>query len=288
MKCSLEDRENGGILTWPGDRGKMIGRSGLGRRQRQVERGGVAIYTLVMKTGSALARVRKNSMTERVFDPQCLRLIALLRQGATNKASMLVSGATARQGAEWSYLKLLIPSVYALGELFVSGELDGPACDQCVADVLRIMGETRGKLSRRAAMGRKVFASFLPGHAHSVGFIAISHWLERDGWDVELPSPVPPEKELVERIVASRPDVIALTCSVPRNVVQARRIIRSVRGRGVKVPVWVGGMPINALPGLFERTGADRTAKDIVAFSRALGEQFGYETMTGREWDGVS
>lgn len=226
-------------------------------------------------------------MTQRVFDPQCLRLIALLRQSASEKASSLVAVATGRQGAEWAYLNLLIPSVYALGELFVSGELDGPACDRCVADVLRIMGETRGKLARRAAMGRKVFASFLPGHAHSVGFIAISHWLERDGWEVEMPSPAPPEGELVEQIVAARPDVIALTCSVPRNVVQARRVIRSVRGRGVKAPVWVGGMPINAVPGLFERTGADRTAKDIVAFTRALGEAYGYETMTGREWDGA-
>jgi methanogenic corrinoid protein MtbC1 len=219
-------------------------------------------------------------MPERLFKPQCLRLITLLKQGEREKASTFTATVTAQRGAEWTYLYMLIPSVYAVGEMFVSGAIGAEACDRCVNDVLSIMEETRHSLARRPRLGRKVFASFLPGHAHSVGFIAICHWLDRDGWDVERPAFVPREEELVEQIVAAASDVIALTCSIPRNVVQARRIIRAVRARGIRAPVWVGGLPINAMPGLFERTGADRTARDIIAFTQALAADFGYKTLT--------
>jgi methanogenic corrinoid protein MtbC1 len=219
-------------------------------------------------------------MPETVFDPQCLRLIASLRQAEDARAADLVRRCTGRLGAEATYLRVLIPAVFGIGELFTSGQIDAATCDRCVAGVLRLMDDTRAALARRPPMGRRCFASFMPGYVHSVGFIAICHWLERDGWDVIRPACVPAEAELPGQILACEPDLVALSCSLPRNVVQARRVIRHLRAAGCRAPVWIGGLPINVVPGMFERTGADRTAKDIVSFTRDLAAEFGYQTAT--------
>lgn len=219
-------------------------------------------------------------MPEPVFDPRCLRLVALLRQRDFARAEDLVRTTLDQQSPERVYVHVLIPAVFLLGEQFVEGLVSPAELPQALNCVYSLLEIARERLVQRPPLGRRAFCAYLPGEAHSVGMIAIVHWLRRDGWEIDFPFPPPAEKPLIGQILESKPTFIALSCAVPRSVVSARRVIRALRECGCKAPIWVGGTPINTVPGLFERTGADHTARDIVSFTQALAKVYGYETGT--------
>jgi len=219
-------------------------------------------------------------MADTVFDPRCLRLLTLLKQQEAARAEELVTRCINERSPEWVYLSLLLPAVFLTGEMFVAGDMDQPQMTHNIGEIRRLMALAQAALPRRPRLNRRIFASFMPGDIQSIGFVAISHWLDRDGWDVIQPWPVPKEPELVQQILNSNAHAIALSCSLPRHVVSARRIIRALKDAGLTTPIWLGGLPINVVPGLFERTGADHTARDIAGFTRELATRFHYETAT--------
>lgn len=216
----------------------------------------------------------------REFHPHCLRLLSLLRSGHVERARDLLDKDIGQHSPEWAYLHLLMPAVYLTGDLFVKQKIDAAACDRLTEKLFALMEHTRGQLRTQPRLGKTILATHLPGYAHSVGLIAICHWLERDGWTLIRPLPVPPLEELTEQIVQVNPDLLAISCSLPRQVLQARRLIAALRGRRFTAPIWIGGTPINASPAFFSRSGADHTARDILAFTRALAGQYAYTTAT--------
>ncbi len=209
-----------------------------------------------------------------------LRLLALLRNADLPRARGLLEKSTSAHSPEWTYLRLLLPAVHIAGELFVSGVLDTAARERITAELLALMEETRQQLPRRPRLGKTLFATHLPGFVHSAGFTAICHWLDRDGWDVTRPLPVPALPELALQILAARPEVLAISCSLPKHILHARRLIVDLRAHHFPAPIWIGGLPLNANPSLFPRSGADHTAPDILCFTRNLAKQHAYETAT--------
>jgi methanogenic corrinoid protein MtbC1 len=173
-----------------------------------------------------------------------------------------------------------MPAVHIAGELFVDGTLDAPTCDRITADLFTLMEHTRQQLPRQPRLHKKIFATHLPGFAHSVGFTAICHWLDRDGWDITRPLPVPPLDALANQILAAQPNLLAISCSLPKHILHARRLITALRTNNFLAPIWIGGLPLNANPTLFPRSGADHTAPDILSFTRTLAKEQNYPTAT--------
>lgn len=216
----------------------------------------------------------------RPIHPHALRLLALLRTPDFPRAQALLQKAIDTHSPEWTYLRLLMPAVHIAGELFVNGTLDGPTCDRVTNDLFSLMEITRRQLPRQPRLHKKLFATHLPGFVHSVGFTAICHWLDRDGWDITRPLPVPPLEDLAAQILAATPDLLAISCSLPKHILHARRLITALRSRHFPAPIWIGGLPLNANPNLFPRSGADHTAPDILSFTRTLAKECTYETAT--------
>ncbi len=222
-------------------------------------------------------------MPDAVFAPEALRLFTLLRRGDYSRAAGLVDQCSAGATAEAIHLNIMLPVIGLAGAWAARGELTPEESQKTFAHIRSILAGIRRQLRRRPPLGLKAVASNLPGEMHGAGLELIGDWLWRDGWDVIIPPIDSTEQVIIQTVWEHHPDLLAISCSIPRQAAIARRIIRTLRATGFSHPIWIGGMAINAYPELFTRSMADDTAPEIVRFTRRLAAEFGYSTATPAE-----
>ena len=222
-------------------------------------------------------------MPEGSFSPMSLRMVAMLRSGQYERCGAYIEELLRTHSPEALYLNTLMPAIFALGEQVLAGKLAAAEIVAPIACVRAQMEVARGRMQRRPRLGKSMLATFLPGDIEHIGLVAISHWLDRDGWDVTYTYPPPPRDVLVADILKRQPTILAISCGMPKHVVTARHVIQDLRAGGYAGVIWLGGMGINVMPDLFARSGADHTAPNIVAFTRKLAEIYGYQTATPAE-----
>ncbi len=222
-------------------------------------------------------------MPEANFSPEALRLFTLLRRGHYSRAAGLIDRYLERSTAEAVHLNIMLPVIGLAGAWATRGELTHEESQRTFADIRKVLARIRLQLKRQPPLGLKVVASNLPGEMHGAGLELIGDWLWRDGWDVIIPPIDSTERVIIQTVKEHHPDLLAISCSIPRQAAIARRIIRTLRATGFSRSIWIGGMAINAYPELFARSMADHTAPEIVRFTRCLATEFGYSTATPTE-----
>ncbi len=219
-------------------------------------------------------------MSEPAFHADALRLFALLRRKDRAKAKALICRSLQSASIEFVHLKIMLPVIGLAGAAASRGEIPAGKSQAIFAEIHDLLADIRRRMTRSKELGLKTVIVGLPGEMHGAGLKLIGDWLWRDGWTVAMPPLDTSEAGVIQFVERQRPDMLALSCSLPRQAATARRIIRHLRAAEFTRPIWIGGMAINAYPELFPRTLADDTAPNIVDFSRRLATQFGYSTAT--------
>gem|GEM_PF-1665422 len=226
-----------------------------------------------------MTRARSTSNT-RNFSAVALRLFLHLRRHQTNDATELLRGQLALLTAEQVYLNIVLPAVGLAATKSALGEIATHEAREIFNSFNGLLDICRSALHRQPPLGLRMHAVSLPGELHGAGLRVICDWLWRDGWDTHLHVCEAGEDDLAKTLLTTPSQMLAISCSAPRQAVIARRLIRLLRRGGFAGSIWIGGMAINAFPSLFERSGADHTAPDIVRFTRELATEFGYSTAT--------
>jgi methanogenic corrinoid protein MtbC1 len=217
-------------------------------------------------------------MPDRVLQPVALRLFAALRQRQYQRASAIIKAAMDKHCPEYIHLDLILPVTGLLASHVARG-ITAPDAGNAAFDFLRAQLVLVRKLfDRRQPLGRTLLATTLPGEMQVVGLDIICDWLWRDGWDILRPADNADEAAITAQVLDNQPDVLAFSCTLPRQIAIARRIIRSVRQHGYENKICIGGMAINAYPELLGKSLADQTAPDITAFVLQLARDFHYAT----------
>ncbi len=220
----------------------------------------------------------------RAFSPVALRFFSLLMRRQTGDALKLIDQRLKRQRPEFVHLEILLPVIGLAGSKAALGDIT-PAETHCIfSEIGQALDQCKAAMPRQPLLGRKMLAMTLPGEMHGAGLNIISDWLWRDGWETEKMACGRDESPAAQQILHASPDMLAISCSIPRQVALVRRLIRRIRREAFCGSIWIGGMAINAFPELFTRSGADHTARDIIAFTRQLAEQFHYPTATPPEF----
>ncbi len=91
----------------------------------------------------------------------------------------------------------------------------------------------------------------------------VADFLEMDGWDVLYLGANVPEEELIKLVKKIKPKLVAISVTMPFNLIKAKKIIDSLKSLGDYVPkIMVGGIAFNLMPDLYKKIGADFWAKD--------------------------
>jgi len=219
-------------------------------------------------------------MPDNIIHPAALRLFASLRQRQYPRGAAIIKAAMESHSPEYIHLNIMLPVIGLLASHMARG-LTASDTGNAAFDFLREqLVLIRSLFCRQSPLGRKLLATTLPGEMHAAGLDIICDWLWRDGWDILRPERNADEGAIAAMIFQNQPDTLAFSCTLPRQIAIARRIIRAVRQHGYKHKIWIGGMAINAYPELLQKSLADETAPDISTFTRQLAKEFHYTTAT--------
>lgn len=156
------------------------------------------------------------------------------------------------------------PALYEVGRLWHLHRISVAQEHLATAQAVHVLT----RLFARAAMlddtGRRALVACVAGNHHSVGPLMISDAFALRGWETQYLGADVPTDDLVRQITAFRPQVVGLSLSMPGHIDPARTAIERIRARfGADGPtIAVGGLPLNALDGLWAHLGADSWSPD--------------------------
>lgn len=122
---------------------------------------------------------------------------------------------------------------------------------------------------------RKMIATCVTGELHEIGIRMVADFFEMEGWGTYYLGANTPIESLIKTVEDSRPDILAISSTIPTHVERVKEMIERVKNSmGEKAPkIIVGGYPFNTDPNLWKRIGSDGYAKnaiDAVESARSL------------------
>jgi MerR family transcriptional regulator, light-induced transcriptional regulator len=127
----------------------------------------------------------------------------------------------------------------------------------------------------REGRGTTVIAAGAGGELHDVGIRMVADLFEMDGWITYYTGSNTPPRSILAAAGDRKPDMIALSITMPANLPDLQYLIRSLRADPgtAGIPIIVGGYPFRIVPGLWKQIGADAfagTADETVAIADRL------------------
>lgn len=165
------------------------------------------------------------------------------------------------------YQELLQPVMYRVGELWEQGEISvsrehlasALANTAVSSQYVRVMSDFEPRKGN-------ILVTAAPNEFHVLGAQMIANCLEAEGWEVDYLGADTPSEDLVGYIRDQRPAVVALSVTMPFNLLQCKDIVEYVKKEfqesGPKI--LLGGLAFANHPELVQRIGGDGYAEDCV------------------------
>lgn len=118
----------------------------------------------------------------------------------------------------------------------------------------------------------KAVVTAAPNEFHEIGAWMISDMLEHAGWDVRYLGANTPADDLLDLLRSFHPKVLALSVTMPFNILKAKEIINTLR-RDMelqKIMVIIGGRAFNEVLDIWRTTGADYFAANVMELKALL------------------
>jgi methanogenic corrinoid protein MtbC1 len=108
-----------------------------------------------------------------------------------------------------------------------------------------------------------------------MGIRMVSDFFEMDGWDTYYMGANMPDIDIIAAIKEQQADILAISVTMPIHVSKAEKLIKKIRSDETltKLKIIVGGYPFSLVTGLWNRIGADgsaKNAKESVALANYL------------------
>lgn len=163
------------------------------------------------------------------------------------------------------YREAAQPAMYEVGRLWEQGVITIAQEHRATARLGRLISTLHAAyIHSDGGQGRAVVAAVSEEY-HELGAWIVSDALELNNWEIRYLGGNPPLEIIIELARRFRPDLLALSITLPENLAQARAIITALRDNlpENRIPVLVGGQALNRNPDLWRELGADAYACDL-------------------------
>ena len=194
-------------------------------------------------------------------------LEALLRLDAGAARAVLEDALAAGMPLARIYAGVVPPLMREVGRRWQTNEISVAHEHYCSAAVQSILGGFHRLIFKHGnAAGPSIMVACVEGEQHELGARTVADVFELSGWHTSFLGANLPARDLVKLIeeAARRPDVIALSATMPGHLARLAATIEAIRD-STGVPVMVGGYLFDARLSLAERLDADGCAADAEA-----------------------
>lgn len=197
--------------------------------------------------------------------PIAARYLEVVLAGDRRSAVQLITEAADDIPLEDLYLDVFAPTMREVGRRWQLGQISIAQEHLATATTQLAIAQLYPRLFVAPRIGRTVVVASVGTDLHEVGARIIADLFELRGWDSTFLGASTPADELVAMVVATAPDVLAISATLPTHVEQVRASIVGVRASAADPIILVGGRPFLQVPDLWEQVGADGTAPDARA-----------------------
>ncbi|EIC20841.1 cobalamin B12-binding domain-containing protein [Thiorhodovibrio frisius] len=167
---------------------------------------------------------------------------------------------------------LVVPAMNLVGLLWEDGKLSITGEHQATAIINRVLSSLYYEQAFPEPVRGRALVAASVNEFHELGAWMVATCLELDGWDVIYLGANVPNDVLLHKALDQRPDLVALSISMPFNLRAARAAVAALRSHLPATKVVVGGQVFQFLSSLGTDIGADaclHNCLDAVTWARA-------------------
>ncbi len=191
-----------------------------------------------------------------------VRYLEALLAGDRHAASQMILYA-ARHGMSVGdiYLHVVYPTQREVGRLWQTSRITVAKEHYCTAATQQIIARLRPWMSASERVGLRLVIFSVGNELHDLGARMVADFFEVAGWDVDYFGANTPLQGLIAEMIERRPDLVAISATMSRNVPIVAEFVRAIHARPetAALPILVGGAPFNVAPHLWRYVGADGT-----------------------------
>jgi methanogenic corrinoid protein MtbC1 len=194
--------------------------------------------------------------------PLARRYLDSLLAGSREEAGRLVLRALQRgQSLQAVYREVFERSLQEVGLLWAQGKISVATEHHFSHATQHIMSQLYPRLLEARKPGRDLACVCLAvsGEQHEIGARMVADFLELEGWRTFFLGSNLLYQDILQAVRERRPEVLALSVTMPHNVESAARLIGLLRESPQlrSVAILIGGQAFHLDAGRWERTGAD-------------------------------
>jgi methanogenic corrinoid protein MtbC1 len=162
------------------------------------------------------------------------------------------------------YVNRIQPVMYRIGSLWADGEVSVAQEHMATAVVSRIIAGSYQRFQLFERSRGTAIVSCATDEFHELGARTVADLLELDGWDVTFVGANLPERDLHRMVVDARPEIVALSATVPSHLLRMKRMVDRVNEDETleKTRTMVGGLAFSMAPEAFDALDVDGVAED--------------------------
>lgn len=207
------------------------------------------------------------ALSAQAATPQALveaYLRCLLVPDSRHARALIDDGLQAGVPATTLYLKVIGPAMHEVGRLWEAAGISVAQEHLCTQITQTVMATLALQLSggEPIGAGRTAVVSSTPRERHALASQMVSDFLEAQGWSVLALGADTPIEELVGLVADRRPDLVAMSTSLPGHLLSATRTCQLLRRLDPAPLIVVGGRAYRGDAARAAVVGADALAAD--------------------------
>jgi methanogenic corrinoid protein MtbC1 len=186
-------------------------------------------------------------------------LQALLHGDSKSCLSIRKTVAKTPVGLQTFYLEIIQPCMYEIGILWERSEITVAQEHLASAIVGRLMAVLHPSPELLQQTKGTAVVTTVSNELHEIGARCVADLLALDGWQIKYLGANTPPDELIKFLFDLKPNLLALSVTMPFNLDVTQDLITNIRNQPemVDLKVMVGGQAFNLVPELWKITGAD-------------------------------
>lgn len=139
------------------------------------------------------------------------------------------------------YDDILKKSLYNIGEMWETGKITVATEHLASAIVETILSEVYFKIITQNKINKTVVLACTENEFHQIGIKMVSDIFEKNGWHIHFSGTNTTTDELISSIESIRPDVLAISLSIPFNLPTLEKMLIKIRASFPELYILVGG-----------------------------------------------
>lgn len=183
-------------------------------------------------------------------------------QALASVAEAMDAGATLAQAC----VQIIQPALYEVGKLWQQNRITVSQEHLASAISQNVLVGAYMKASFAPSTGQAAVFACVEGNHHGLGLRMLSDAFETQGWQAAYLGTDVPLKDLVQDIDTRRPQLLALSASLPQHLSTVRLTVQALHAElGTACPtIWVGGLATLSAESVWRYTQADGWSSDAL------------------------